>query len=43
MKTRIQTQADAVTLVAACFPFSGGINKNNYRLRHQHFKRKQHE
>ena len=43
MKTTNYTQLDAAVIITACFPFIGLNNANKLKLRHQHFKRKQHE
>ncbi len=43
MNTKLYTNAYAVILIAACFPFSGTRNEDRNQLRKQHFKRKQNE
>jgi hypothetical protein len=43
MKTSIYTLNEAVTFVAACFPFNGSNDVRRLKLRQEHFKRKHHE
>ena len=43
MKTKHYTLTEAVTIVAACFPFIGSNDIRKLKLRQEHFKRKHHE
>ena len=43
MKTNNYTLTDAVTILAACFPFIGFNDVRKLKLRQEHFKRKHYE